>query len=149
MKYIADPTMKTHQQMIDEDAGKAWELIKNDWYGLDQLYNRDHPEGLFWQVIHKCPSPPSHLPFVNEKALHMQYDHIRKFYGEPEAEWFIERKFPYLNKTTMTRVVDDTVRCTLWIIDRLKHIDIRKLKSSSEILPAEFMIPYEMPLGDD
>jgi hypothetical protein len=134
--------------MIDEDASKAWGLIKDDWYGLDQRYNRDHPEGLFWQVIHKYPSPPSYLPFVNEKALHTQYDHIRKFYGEPEPGWFIERKFPYLNEITMSRVVEDTTKATLLIVDQLRQQGSGDLKSSIKLLPEEIIRPYKMPLGD-
>jgi hypothetical protein len=148
MKYIADTTMKTFDKMIEEDSLKAWGTIKDDWYGLDQRYNRDYPEGLFWQVIYKCPSPPSYLPFVNEKALHIQYDHIRKFYGEPEAEWFAERKFPYLNEVTMTRVVDDTTRATMFILDQLKHTEMSNLHCSIELLPEELTRPYKMPLGD-
>jgi hypothetical protein len=85
---------------------------------------------------------------VDEKALHTQYNHIRKFYGEPEPEWFIERKYPFLNESTMTRIVEDTVKATLIVIEKIKHIKIDKLQSSSEILPTELMLPYEMPLGD-
>ena len=134
--------------MIEKDPLKAWDKIKDDWYGLDQLYNRAHPESLFWQVVHKTPSPPSYLPFVNEKALHHQYNHIRKFYGEPDAEFFIERKFPYLNESTMSRIVEDTVKATLLVIEKLRQIEIQNLQCSSEILPLELMHPYAMPLGD-
>ena len=147
-KYIGNTTMTVFHEMIEADPLQAWGKIKDDWYGLDQRYNREHPENLFWQVIYKTPSPPSYLPFINEKALHIQYDHIRKFYGEPQPEWFIERKYPYLNESAMRRVVDDTVKATLFIIEKIKHIDIGNLQSSTEILPPEYMLPYEMPLGD-
>ena len=63
-------------------------------------------------------------------------------------EFFIERKFPYLNESTMTRIVEDTVKATLLVIEKLKHIEIKNLQSSSEILPTELMLPYQMPLGD-
>lgn len=148
MKYLGATTKKEFQEMIAVDPLKAWDKIKDDWYGLDQLYNRAHPENLFWRVIHKTPSPPSYLPFVNEKALHQQYNHIRKFYGEPDPIFFVERKFPYLNESTMSRIVEDTVKATLLVIEKLKQIEIQNLQSSSEILPTELMLPYEMPLGD-
>ena len=148
MKYLGPTTKTAFHEMIAEDHLKAWEKIKDDWYGLDQLYNLAHPENLFWQVIHKTPSPPSYLPFINEKALHQQYNHIRRFYGEPDPEYFIERKFPYLNESTMAHIVEDTVKATLLVIEKLKHIENQNLQSSSEILPAEFMLPYQMPLGD-
>jgi hypothetical protein len=147
-KYLLKPTKTMCRKMLEEDHLKAWDTIKDDWYGLDQIYNRAHPENLFWQVINKTPNPPSYLPFINEKALHTQYNHIRKFYGEPDPEFFVERKFPYLNESTMTRVVEDTVKATLMVIETLRHIDIKKLQSSSEILPTEFMLSYQMPLGD-
>ena len=148
MKYLGATTKTAFHEMIAEDDLKAWGKIKDDWYGLDQLYNRANPENLFWQIIHKTPSPPSYLPFVKEKALHTQYNHIRKFYGEPDSEYFIERKFPYLNESSMTRIVEDSVKATLLVIENLKHIEIQNLQSSSEILPAELMLPYPMPLGD-
>jgi hypothetical protein len=48
----------------------------------------------------------------------------------------------------MTSIVEDTVKATLLVIETLKHIEIKQLQSSSEILPTEFMLPYQMPLGD-
>ncbi len=148
MKFIGSTTKTAFQEMIAEDESKAWRMIKKDWYGLDQVYNQSHPESLFWQVIHKEANPPTYLPFIKENALHQQYDYIRKFYGEYDAYWFEERIYPYLNESTMSRIVDDTVKATLFIIEKLKHTEIEILKSSSEILPMEFLLPYEMPLGD-
>jgi len=147
-KYLDATTKTAFQELIAEDHQKAWGLFKNDWYGIDQVYNHSHPEGLFWQVIHKEANPPSYLPFIKENALHQQYDYIRKFYGEYDAYWFEERKYPYLNESTMSRIVNDTVKAILLIIEKLKHIESENLQSSSEILPKELMLPYEMPLGD-
>jgi hypothetical protein len=147
-KYILAATKTLCKEMIEKDTLEAWGIIKDDWYGLDQLYNQAHPEGLFWQVIHKTPYPPSYLEFINEKPLYQQLDHIRKFYGEPDPVFFIERKYPYLNEDTMRRIVNDTVKSTRFVIDQLKQTEFDHLQSSSEILPSEFMRPYEMPLGD-
>ena len=148
MKFLGTTTKTAFQEMLAEDESKAWEMIKKDWYGLDQVYNHAHPKSLFWQIIHKQANPPSYLSFIKENALHRQYDYIRKFYGEYDAYWFEERKYPYLNESTMSRIVDDTVKAALFILEKLKHIEIENLKSSSEILPIELMLPYEMPLGD-
>jgi hypothetical protein len=145
-KYILPPTKELAKDLLAEDQLKAWGAIKDDWYGLDQRYNRAHPEGLFWQVIHKTASPPSYLSFVNEKALHQQYDHIRRFYGEPQAEWFTERPFPYLTEPTMTRVVQDTTRATLLILEKIKYTTPDQQRSSFELLPPELLIPYAPPL---
>jgi hypothetical protein len=145
-KYLMPATKELCRDLLAEDELKAWSAIKEDWYGLDQRYNRAHPEGLFWQVIHKTPSPPSYLPFVNEKALHQQYDHIRRFYGQPDAEWFIERPFPYLNEATMARVVSDTTHATLLILDKIKYTPIDGLKTSLTLLPSDLLLPYASPL---
>jgi hypothetical protein len=148
MKYLGSPTKTAFHDLIAEDEAKAWGKIKCDWYGLDQIYNRAHPEGLFWQVIHKIPNPPSYLPFIQEVALHRQYDYIHKFHGEHDPYWFEDRKYPYLNASTMTRIVDDTSRATLYIMDGVQHPDHQNLQSTAEILPQEFMRPCEAPLGD-
>lgn len=146
MKYLAVTTKTAFQEMIAEDEAKAWGKIKRDWYGLDQIYNRAHPEGLFWQVIHKTPNPPSYLPFIQESALHRQYDYIRKFYGEYDPYWFEDRKYPYLNESTMSRIVDDTTEATLIILKKIKYIDNSGAQSSAEILPQEYMLPCQIPL---
>lgn len=148
-KYIHHTTVDTFHEMIDVDIRKAWKLIKQDWYGLDQIYNHAHKEGLFWQVVHIMPNPPSYLPFVQEHALHRQYDYIRKFYGEYDPHWFEERKYPYLNESTMNRIVDDTVKAILFILENVKETDLKNLQSSTQILPPETMHPYKMPLGDE
>lgn len=148
MKYLAVTTKTAFQEMIAEDELKAWGIIKRDWYGLDQVYNRAHSEGLFWQIIHSIPNPPSYLPFVQENALHQQYDYIRKFYGEYDPYWFEDRKYPYLNEGTMNRIVDDTTQVTLFVMNKLKNINLQGLQSTAEIIPQEYMLPYEMPIGD-
>lgn len=148
MKYLGSTTNAAFQELIAEDQQKAWGQIKKDWYGLDQVYNHAHPESLFWQVIYKTPNPPSYLPFIQEKALHQQYDYIRKFYGEHDRYWFEDRKYPYLNESTMSRIVEDTTQATLFILDKLKHTDFQNLQSTADILPQEYMLPYPMPLGD-
>lgn len=148
-KYIHHTTVNAFHELIEEDKGKAWKLIKRDWYGLDQVYNHAHREGLFWQVIHPTSNPPSHLPFIQDAALHQQYDYIRKFYGEYDPYWFEDRKYPYLNEATMSQVVDDTVSATLLILEKVKETRLENLQSSTQILPPEIMRPHEMPLGDE
>ncbi len=147
--HYLDDTMKSgFHELIEQDASKAWGLFKKDWYSLDQRFNHLHKEGLFWQVIHLTPNPPSYLPFIRESALHQQYDYIRKFYSEYDLYWFEERKFPYLNETTMSRIVEDITKATVFILKNVKTSDYVNLQSSIQILPKDMLYPYEMPLGD-
>ena len=147
--YYLDDTMKAgYREVIEKDAAKAWGLFKKDWYSLDQRYNHEHREGLFWKIIYPNNNPPSYLPFVRENALHQQYDYIRKFYSEYDPHWFEEQVFPYLNQVTMNRIVEDITKVTLFILENINTLESHNTKSSFQLLPQEMQRPYEMPLGD-
>ena len=45
-RRIATTTKLEFKHLFDEDLGKAVGIVKDDWYGLDQLYVRDHPEAI-------------------------------------------------------------------------------------------------------
>ena len=148
-KRIGAATKQEFKELFDKDRKKAVSTVKDDWYGLDQLYVRDHPEHIFWRVIMTNPNPPSYLPFVQDKALHQQYDHIRKFYSEQEDKWFLSLPYQYLNEKTMSRIVDESVEAVLIVHDKLQDIkNLDGLKSSVSLLPESFATPYEEPLGN-
>lgn len=148
-KRIWAATQGQFKPLFDKDTKKAVSLVKDDWYGLDQLYVRDHPEHIFWRVIMANPYPPSYLPFVKDAALHHQYDHIRKFYSEQEDQWFLSIPYQYLNETTMTRIVNESIEAVLIVYDKVKgmeHLD--GLGTSVSLLPESLLAPYEEPLGN-
>lgn len=148
-KRIGAATKQEFKELFDKDRKKAVSTVKDDWYGLDQLYVRDHPEHIFWRVIMTNPNPPSYLPFVQDKALHQQYDHIRKFYSEQEDKWFLSIPYHYLNETTMTRIVDESIEAVLIVHKKLQSMkNLDGLKSSVSLLPESLITPYEEPLGN-
>ena len=148
-KRIVAATKREFKELFEQDRRKAVSLVKDDWYGLDQLYVRDHPEHIFWRVIMGNPYPPSYLPFVNEQALHHQYDHIRKYYSEQEDKWFLSIPYQYLNETTMTRMVNDSIEAVLLVHEKVKDLkDFDGLVSSVSLLPEYLTTPYEGPLGN-
>ena len=148
-KRIGATTKRDFKELFDKNLKKAVGIVKDDWYGLDQLYVRDHPEHIFWRVIMTNPNPPSYLPFVQDKALHQQYDHIRKFYSEQEDKWFLSLPYHYLNEKTMSRIVDESVEAVLIVHDKLQDIkNLDGLKSSVSLLPESLTTPYEEPLGN-
>ncbi len=149
-KCIGHATHKIYAEEIAADKYKAWDRIKDDWYGLDQIYLRDHPENAFWRVVAVTPDPPSYLPFIKKAALSQQLDHIRKFYGQPDAQWFIQRPYPYLNEGTMTRMVNQIIEAILYLQPKLKNIlELDSYKSSADILPEKWIRPFQAPLGDN
>jgi len=148
-KRIVGATTQQFKSLFEDDRRKAVGLVKDDWYGLDQLYVRDHPEHIFWRVIMKNPNPPSYLPFVKENALHHQYDHIRKFYSEQEDQWYLSIPYQYLNESTMTRIVNDSIEAILIVHEKVKNRrDFDGLESSVSLLPEHLTTPYEEPLGN-
>jgi Zinc dependent phospholipase C len=146
---IGVATKQQFKELIEKDRKEAVNLVKGDWYGLDQLYVQAHPEHIFWRVIMANPNPSSYLPFVKDKALHQQYDHIRKFYSEQEDKWFLSIPYHYLNETTMTRIVDESIEAILIVYEKVRDIKIFDgLKSSVSLLPEYLTTPYEEPLGN-
>jgi len=146
---IATTTKQEFRSLFDEDPGKAVGIVKDDWYGLDQLYVRDHPESNFWQVVMANPNPPSYLPFVKDRALHQQFEHIRKYYSEPEDQIFLSLPYRYLSERTMTRMINDSIEAVLHVHEKVqdrKNLD--GLQSSVHLLPEALIAPYQSPLGN-
>ena len=148
-RRIVPATKAQFKELFDADPKKAVGTVKDDWYGLDQLYVRDHPEHIFWRVIMTNPYPPSYLPFVQNAALHHQYDHIRKFYSEQEDHWFLSLPYHYLNENTMTHIVNDSIEAVLIVYESAKNKNkLDGLQSSVSLLPARLTEPYQEPLGN-
>ena len=148
-KRIGEATKQQFRDLFEKDRRQAVGLVKDDWYGLDQLYVRAHPEHIFWRVIMKHPYPASYLPFVKEKALHHQYDHIRRYYSEQEDQWFLSIPYQYLNESSMTRVVNDSIEAVSIVHEKVQDLSsIDGLESSVNLLPEYLTRPFEEPLGN-
>ena len=148
-KRVWAAAQQQFKPLFDKGYKQAVSLVKDDWYGLDQLYARDHPKHIFWRVIMTNSYPPSHLPFVKNEALHHQYDYIRKFYSEQEDKWFLSIPYQYLNETTMTCFVNDSIEAVLTVNEKIKGMDhFDGLESSVSLLPESLITPYTEPLGN-
>lgn len=148
-RRIGAATRHQFKELFEKDQKRAVSTVKDDWYGLDQLYVREHPEHIFWRVVMANPNPPSYLPFVKDQALHQQYDHIRKFYSEQEDQWFLSIPYYYLNETTMTRIVGESVEAILIVhekVQTMKNFD--GLQTSVSLIPESLTRPYREPLGN-
>lgn len=148
-KRIWEATQGQYKPLFDADFKRAVSLVKGDWYGLDQLYVRVHPEHIFWRVIKANPYPPSYLPFINVEAMHHQYDHICQFYSEQEDTWFLSIPYQYLNEITMTRIVDESIEAVLIIDEKIRGMkNFDELETSVSLLPEALTVPYKEPLGN-
>jgi hypothetical protein len=148
-KRIVAATRQQFSDLFAQDMKRAVSLVKDDWYGLDQLYVLDHPRHIFWRVIMTQAYPPSYLPFIKDEALHHQYDYIRRFYSEQDDHWYLNIPYHYLKEETMTRFVEECIQGILIVHEQLKDINnFDGLVSSAGLLPGEMIRPYEMPLGN-
>lgn len=145
------PTETAFEREIRADQAKAFANIKFDWYGLDQIYVKNHPDCLFWRILAVTTNPTSPLPFIPDAAFHHQMDYIRDFYSHPEDVWFPVRAYPYLNERTMARFVQDGVEIAAAVIEGLPLLDARDALGSETALclvPDNRLAPYDPPLGD-
>jgi Zinc dependent phospholipase C len=128
---------------------EAWEILKEDWYSLDQLYVRDHPGSVFWRIFLTDPLPQSPLPFIRQEAFEHQMQYIRTFYSHPPQEWILDRPYPYLNEATMQRYVDETSGCVIKILRLLSAFPPPEgIESATLLLTSAETGAFLPPLGD-
>jgi len=112
---VGRPTSERWAEQFAADKKFIWE-VKEDWYGLDQIYVREYPDCLFWRVfLNSEPfdgaqdKPTSaDLDFLPAKALSRQLKHIKAFYqrDNDEIKAMMARPMIYLQKAEMDRFVE-------------------------------------------
>lgn len=146
---VAAPSKEAYVRLFDMHAeNKAFDLLKEDWYSLDQLYVRDHPGCLFWRVFLETPIPQSPLPFIRQEAFEHQMRYIREFYSKPEPGWILDRSYPYLNETSMSIYVEHVASAVMKLLPIIENQGNEAFLSSVELLPIEEVLPLPLPIGD-
>lgn len=122
---VGRPTQDRYPDKFAADKNFIWE-VKKDWYGLDQIYVRSHPDCLFWRVflnahpfdVAPWPGPKdwqdrpesADLDFLPPQALPRQLEHIKSFYQrhDKDIDEMCVRPFVYLSSTEMDSFVLET-----------------------------------------
>jgi len=116
-KEIGLPTMQRWAAEFAADKDFIWE-VKRDWYGLDFIYLRDHPDCLFWQVFIKVGAPQHRLGFLPAGAVERNVAYIQQYYQTIDDEVLHRygRPYIYLSKAEMDTFVEQAAeRClTAW-----------------------------------
>ncbi|MBC8249620.1 MAG: zinc dependent phospholipase C family protein, partial [Anaerolineales bacterium] len=74
-QQIGRPTVTRFKAEFEADPKFIWQ-VKRDWYGLDFIYLRDHPESLFWRVFLDCEYTWDYqLAFMPAEGLRRQVDY--------------------------------------------------------------------------
>lgn len=148
-KRIVSASQRDYAALLAERGREAWGILKDDWYGLDILYVRQHPDCSFWRVLMQTPDPPAYLPFVPEAGLHHQLDHIRKFYSQPDLSWVVGRPYPYLNEAAMTCFIADAAQSLANIWEQRSQLTkLTGTHTALTLLSPEELAPLTAPLGD-
>ena len=106
---VGKPTQERYGDEFATDRKFIWE-VKLDWYGLDQIYVREHPDSLFWPSFLDVEPASADLDFLPPEALPHQLKHIKSFYqrDDDEIKTMMARPMEYLPKSEMDRFVEDT-----------------------------------------
>jgi len=120
---IGKPTTDRYADDFSADRLGTWELVKNDWYGLDHRFVRENPDTLFWRVFVNCSYNRSDLDFLPVEAVQQRIAFIQEYYQsrDERVEKMVRGPFRYLTAAEMDAVVEETtVLCLkayqlLWI----------------------------------
>jgi hypothetical protein len=142
---VGKPTQVRYPDQFATDKNFIWE-VKKDWYGLDQIYVRAHPDCLFWRLfldarplVDAQGRPASaDLDFLPPEALTRQLKHIKSFYQrhDQSINEMCARPFVYLSSTSMDSFI-------LEAVEQLKKIyhtlwpnppELRRLYSALELI---------------
>ncbi len=116
---IIQPTKRRWAEQFEADPAFIWE-VKKDWYGLDQIYARSHPDSLFHRVFlpAECPDPAAlGLEFLPKEGLQNNMSYIKQYYTEEtdEIRGKMARLFEYLSQKEMDGFVEHATRTLLWV----------------------------------
>lgn len=118
---IGKPTQEQYPDQFAADKNFIWE-VKEDWYGLDHVYVRAHPDCLFWRVFLDAEPDYADLDFLPPEALTRQLGHIKTYYQrrDEKIDEMCARPMIYLSAARMDSfVLEATERIqkihhTLW-----------------------------------
>jgi len=106
---IGMPTEEKYPDEFARDADFIWE-VKRDWYGLDLIYLRDHPDSLFWKVFLDAEAETGELEFLPLEGIRQRVAYIQQYYQrtDEKVQGLYNRPYIYLSKMEMNRFVVET-----------------------------------------
>jgi hypothetical protein len=150
MDIIGLPSRQQFARLFTEQGeNEAWTRLKGDWYRLDHLFLREHPDDPFWQTFLNAEIPTCPLPFLPQAAFAQQMHFIRTFYQNPEPRWFTEEKFLYLSQANLENFIQQASHCCIKILRAIRLCPPPAgIESALLLLPATDLAPLSFPLGD-
>ena len=105
------PTQARWAEQFAADKDFIWE-VKKDWYGLDFIYVRDHPESLFWRVFLDAKAETGELDFLPAEAVRQRVEYVQQDYQRTDegVQKAYNRPNIYLSGPEMDRFVDESTQ---------------------------------------
>lgn len=95
--------------------------IKKDWYDLDHLYFRNHPNSIFFTSFQYIDTIENYLSYYPDNAIIIQVKHITKFYNNPSRN--LDRNYIYLSLQTMHEFIEKTLIVINTKLNELFYLD--------------------------
>jgi hypothetical protein len=113
------PHKARYPDWLERDREEFNRETKRDWYGLDFVYLRDHPESLFHRVFVGAKYDENYLDFMSAAAFAHQLDYIQTFYQRRDeaVSQLYERDFIYLTEAQMDAFVDESAEALMWVYE--------------------------------
>lgn len=135
-KQVGEPTQTRYADQFSADPDFIWE-VKRDWYGLDFIYLRAHPQASFWGQFLDAEYQTDYLDFFPPEIIQKKLANIKAFYQRDDEAInnLIERDFIYLSQCTMDEFIETTTTHIYWIYQQLweANTDIIDLDSALQL----------------
>jgi len=105
---VGKPTTERFPEQFAADEKFIWE-VKKDWYGLDHIYVREHPDSLYWRVFLSSKPVSVDLDFLPPDAVARHQAFVKKYYQSKndDIQEMIVRPKKFLSKEEMDAFVDE------------------------------------------
>jgi hypothetical protein len=106
---IDQPTRVRYPFRYESDPDFIWE-VKRDWYGLDFIFARNHPDTFFWRVFIESEYTEDYLDFMPVEAVAQRIQYVKDFYQREDEKVaaLYKRRFKFLTKEKMDNFVEKT-----------------------------------------
>ena len=98
------PNYPIHKEGFEKDPNFIWK-IKEDWYGQDFDYLKEHEQSLFFTCFQCLKEVKDYLDYFPRSAFTERFKYIREMYLTNYENH--KKEYIYLSKNEMDKYVDD------------------------------------------
>ncbi len=106
-EQIVRPSVHQFEAQFNKDRTKLIQALKKDWYDLDFLYIKNHPEFKAYTIYRNAVGfRNKYIPFFSVDAFEYKRAYITSFYNNIRDN--IDREYNYLSEKEMASFVDSS-----------------------------------------